>query len=80
MRSPKHLDKCEHAFFDPVRRTFVRDCPVQHLAGKPPGMLVARVKEGKTALVCTEHARHLMAPNIRKQKARKVDAAQESLI
>lgn len=82
MRTPKKGDKCEHAWWDPERYTNVRDCPVRHMDGKPPGQLVARVKDKRTILVCPKHAVDFMAPNVRKQKKRaevaeQVDAFQK---
>lgn len=80
MRTPKKGDKCEHAWWDPVRSTNVRDCPVRHMDGKPPGQLVARVKDKRTILVCLKHAVDFMAPNVRKQKKRAEVAEQVDLV
>lgn len=80
MRSPKYGDKCEHAEYDSKLGKNVRTCPVRHMAGKPPGQLVARVQNQWTILVCTAHSMHMEAPNVRKQRKLKVVAEQIDLV
>lgn len=80
MRTPKYGDKCEHAQYDQKLGKNIRTCPVLHMTGKPPGQLVARVQDQWTILVCTAHAGHLEAPNVRKQRKPKVVAEQIDLV
>lgn len=80
MRTPKAGDKCEHAEYDSKLGKNVRTCPVLHMAGKPPGQLVARIQDRWTILVCSAHAMHLEAPNVRKQRKPKVVAEQIDLV
>lgn len=73
-REPKRGDRCEHAVTDRDTLRKSRDCDVRHLEGRPPGLLVVRLYEGKASLLCSRHCMQHEAPNVRRQKPRRVDA------
>lgn len=80
MRQPKKGDRCEFAVFSHVTYKRERPCNVRHLEGTPPGQLMPVRNNGQHTLLCSTHNQSYGSTAVRKQRPKKTDSAQESLI